>query len=83
MGMPKKFQEQAVSVKNVEPISGEVDRLLSQSEVARMLNKSPQTIGRWINDGLLRFVRQPDGLPKIRKSEIDAFLGVTCLKVVG
>jgi hypothetical protein len=65
----------------VEPISSEVDPLLSQSDVARMLGKSPQTIGRWIADGLLSFHRQPNGLPMIRKSVVDKFLGTTCLKV--
>lgn len=69
-------------VTQIEPVSSEDDPLLTQSQVARMCNKSPQTIGRWVMDGLLAFHRTPNGLPMIRKSVVDKFLGASCLKVV-
>lgn len=68
-------------ITQVEPVSSEDDPLLTQSQVARMCGKSPQTIGRWIADGLLAFHRQPNGLLAIRKSAVDRFLGASCLKV--
>lgn len=51
------------------------DPLLSLSEVARRLGKSPQTIGRWCDDGLLQIQRMPNGLRSVRQSELRQFLG--------
>lgn len=55
------------------------DPLLTMREVAAMVRKSDQTIRRWINDGLLECVRLPTGIPAVRKSAIDRFIGGSAL----
>lgn len=62
-----------------DPPTHEDDPLMTQSEVARALGKSPQTIGRWIADGLLAFTKLPSGLPVVRRSEVNKFLGGSAL----
>ena len=59
----------------------EDDPILTMSEVARRVGKSPQTVARWIHDGLLRAIRHPSGLPGIRQSEVNKFLGGSALPV--
>ena len=60
-------------------VTHEDDPFLSVTEVARQLGKSPQTIGRWINDGLLNGVRRPNGIVAVRQSEVNQFLGGSAL----
>lgn len=55
------------------------DPILSLHEVARQIGKSPQTIGRWLKDGLLAYIRMPNGLRGVRKSEVNKFLGSSAL----
>lgn len=38
------------------------DRILTFSEIARRIGKSPSTVRRWAHEGLLPAVRQPSGL---------------------
>jgi excisionase family DNA binding protein len=63
-----------------EPPTHEVDPLLNLSEVARQIGKSPQTIARWVQDGLLSAVRLPSGLMAVRKSQVNQFLGSSALE---
>lgn len=64
-----------------EPLpTHEDDPFLTLSAVARELGKSPTTISRWVQDGLLEAVRQPSGLFAIRKSVVNRFLGGSALK---
>ena len=58
----------------------EDDAPMNLSEIARACGKSPQTIKRWIMDGLLRGVRMPTGLYGVRKSELRKFLGASALQ---
>lgn len=62
-----------------EPPTHQEDPLLSISEVGRQLGKSPQTIARWVLDGLLAAIRMPSGLMGVRKSEVNKFLGSSAL----
>lgn len=64
-----------------DPLTHEDDPILNLSEVGRMIGKSPQTIGRWCQDGLLRCLPLPNGLRGVRKSEINKFLGGSALDV--
>ncbi len=48
--------------------------MLTLADVGRQLGRSPQTISRWINDGLLSAVRLPSGLRVVRRSEVNKFL---------
>ena len=57
------------------------DAPMNLSEVARVCGKSPQTIKRWILDGLLTAVRMPTGLYGVRRSELRKFLGASALQV--
>lgn len=57
------------------------DPVLTQSEVARAVNKHPATISRWIDDGLLAFVRLPSGIRAVRLSELNKFLGGSALPI--
>lgn len=61
------------------PVEG--DSLLNFSEIARMINKHPSTILRWVTDGLLKSVRLPSGLRGVWRSEINSFLGGTALPI--
>lgn len=48
--------------------------MLTLADVGRQLGRSPQTIARWIDDGLLSAVRLPSGLRVVRRSEVNKFL---------
>ncbi len=56
------------------PKTHQEDPLLSLSEAGRQLGKSPNTIKRWILDGLLTFCRRPNGLMAVRQSQVDRLL---------
>jgi hypothetical protein len=53
------------------------DPFLHLSTVANALGRSPQTIGRWVVDGCLPSVIMPNGMRKIRKSQLVQWLEVT------
>ena len=53
------------------------DPILHLSTVAAALGRSPQTIGRWVTEECLPSIPQPNGLRKIRKSELIKWLDVT------
>jgi predicted site-specific integrase-resolvase len=72
-------ERRAKSEEPAQPLTHAEDPLLNLSEVARQVGKSPQTIGRWVQDGLLKAIRLPSGLMAVRKSEINAFLGDSAL----
>ncbi|HHM13051.1 MAG TPA: helix-turn-helix domain-containing protein [Planctomycetaceae bacterium] len=52
----------------------EQNDLMTLTDVAKQLGRSPQTIARWINDGLLSAIRLPSGLRVVRRSEVNKFL---------
>jgi len=64
--------------KKREPVAVD-DPLLNLSEVAKLVNKTSMTVGRWCQDGLLKCVRLPSGLRAIRKSEVEKFIGNSAL----
>ena len=72
--MPKKR-----SSDTQRPLTHIEDPILSIREVAEQFGKSSQTVGRWIHDGLLRVIRLPSGMPGVRQSDVDAFLGGSAL----
>lgn len=53
------------------------DPFLHLSTVADALGRSPQTIGRWVAEGALPSIMQPNGMRKVRKSQLVAWLEVT------
>lgn len=55
------------------------DPILNLSAVAEALGRSPQTIGRWIEEGCLPSIRMPNGLRKVRKSALVAWIGVSAI----
>lgn len=61
------------------PPSHDEDPLMTLSEVGQHVGKSPQTIARWIQDGLLEATRVGP-LFKIRRSVLARFLGGTALQ---
>lgn len=63
-----------------EPKTHQEDPILTLSEVGRQLGKSDMTIRRWVHDGLLQSIRMPSGLPGVRKSEVNKFLGGSALQ---
>lgn len=74
--MAKRSEATAVA----EPLTHQEDPILTICEVAKQLNRSPQTITRWCNDGLLIPLRRPDDkIFGIRKSEVNRFLGGSAL----
>jgi len=64
---------------NERPPTHAEDPILSLREAAEQFGKSSQTVGRWIHDGLLRVIRLPSGMPGVRQSDVDAFLGGSAL----
>lgn len=46
-------------------------------EVARQLGKSPQTITRWIKDGLLEAIRLPSGMWGVKRKTLNSILRLT------
>lgn len=60
------------------PPSHEEDPLMSMSDVARYVGKSPPTITRWVADGLLKAVRVGP-LHKIRRSDLARFMSGSAL----
>jgi len=58
------------------------DPMLSLAEAGRLVGRSAGSIKNWIKDGLLRAVRDPSGLSRIRQSELEKFYGATALASV-
>jgi hypothetical protein len=71
--MPNKMQKK--EIKDL-PVHAD-DPILNLSAVAEALGRSPQTIGRWVADGCMPSILMPNGLRKVRKSTLTAWLGVT------
>jgi excisionase family DNA binding protein len=55
------------------------DPILNLSTVADALGKSPTTIGRWIEEGVIPHIRMPNGLAKVRRSQLVDWLGTTAI----
>jgi len=72
-------QNQAPPTQGNNPPTHDEDPLLTISEVARQIGKHPSTISRWVSDGLLQAIRMPSGLPAVRKSDLNAFLGSSAI----
>lgn len=53
--------------------------MLTYSEAGRLVGKSHTTMRRWVNEGLLRAQRDPSGLSRIRRSELERFYSGTAL----
>jgi len=60
--------------KKREPLTHEEDPILTPSEVARQIGKSPSTVGRWIREGTLAAHRNPKGQWGVRRSEMNKWL---------
>lgn len=58
------------------------DPMLSYTEAGEMVGRSNTTIRRWVEDGLLRKVEDPSGVPRIRQSELAKFYGASALAEV-
>ena len=76
--MAKKAMMEAEPVAN--PVSAEVDPILTLSEAGRRCGKAHTTIAAWIRDGLLTPVKNPRGLFGVRESELNKFLGGSALR---
>ena len=50
------------------------DRLLTQKQVAAMLQCSTSAIGDWVKNGKIKFIRLPSGTPRIRESVVLKYL---------
>ena len=52
--------------------NGRTDRdpLLTLKQAAAMFQVAPSTVGNWIQDGKIQYVRLPSGMPKIRRSVV-------------
>lgn len=50
----------------------EPEVMLSLSEAGAYFNRTGQTIGRWVHDGLLKAVRLPNGRMAVPKSQVEA-----------
>lgn len=50
--------------------------LLTTGEVAAELSVDPDTVRRWVKDGLLAAVVLPSGVLRFKRSEVDRILGI-------
>ena len=50
------------------------DKLLTLKQVAARFQVSPSAVSYWVRRGMIRFVRMPSGLPKIRESVVEKHL---------
>lgn len=74
------FEPEPAAPQEPEPIvSHEEDPMLTYSQSAELIGRSSRSIARWVNDGLLRAVRDPSGLHRIRRSELAKFYSGTAL----
>lgn len=48
--------------------------MLTVKEAAERLHVSPQTVYRWIDDGLLQVVKYPTGTVRIKDEEVERLL---------
>ncbi|AMV31322.1 Helix-turn-helix domain protein [Pirellula sp. SH-Sr6A] len=56
------------------------DPFLNLTTVARALGKHSTTIRNWVNDGIIAATRFPNGLYKIRKSDLEKLLSVSRMR---
>ena len=50
------------------------EKLLSLKQVAARFQCAPSTVSYWIRNGMIRYVRMPSGVPKIRESVVEQHL---------
>lgn len=50
------------------------DELLSQKKVAYIFGRSLATVARWMDEGLLKYVKLPSGVRMVRQSEVNRHL---------
>lgn len=60
--------------------TNEKDPFLNLTTVARALGKHSTTIRNWVNDGIINATRFPNGLYKIRRSDLETLLSVSKMK---
>jgi excisionase family DNA binding protein len=58
----------------VNPEVEETERMLTPSEVARMLRVDPKTVTRWGKSGKLQTTRTPGGHRRYRESEVRGYM---------
>lgn len=72
-------------VLNDEPqasfVSHSEDPMLTYTEAGELIGKSRTTLRRWVEEGLLRSFRDPNGLSRIRKSELTRFYSGTAMAI--
>ncbi len=56
------------------------DPILYPSAIAKLCNRHPSTVRRWLYDKLIKPVRIPSGLLGARRSEVEKFIGTTALE---
>jgi len=61
------------------PVQLPEEEMLTLTDVARMVGRTAQTVGRWCNDGLLVCRRLPSGLRVVPRSEVMKFIGGSAL----
>ena len=62
-------------------VTHDEDPFLSLTEVGRQIGKAPQTVRRWVQDGLILGERRPNGIYAVRQSVVNEFLGGSALEV--
>lgn len=77
-----KKQEATIDQAQETIVSHHEDPMLAFSEAGLLVGRTRETIRRWVNDGLLKAIRDPSGLRRIRKSELIRFYGATALAEV-
>lgn len=60
-------------------VSHAEDPMLTYTEAGELIGKSRTTLRRWVEEGLLRSFRDPNGLSRIRRSELTRFYSGTAM----
>lgn len=75
----KHARNQSMTQQTKDQPTHQEDPLMSTGDVARALGKHPATVLRWIQDGLLPYVRI-QGRFSVRKSEVNKLLAGSAIQ---
>jgi excisionase family DNA binding protein len=50
------------------------EKLLTLKQVAARFQVSPSTVSYWVKNRMIRFIKMPSGIPRIKESVVEEYL---------